>query len=218
MRALIPAALVPVLLATASPPAAAGEEVGAEEILAGLTSCRQVSHGKYRADDGAPARIPVCDTKGAVFFEADMDIDCDGQVSRQCSRKTDPLFQAATAFQQSDGKPLDSARLPYVVVPGASRIWKHEESGIKGGAVAAVIHGGRLTYAVVGDTGPTDIIGEASYAAAKSLGIDPDPVRGGTGSGVTYVLFKNSRVTPIESRDDAVSRGRELAERFVRGG
>ncbi|RII09270.1 Fungal chitosanase [Streptomyces sp. YIM 130001] len=217
MRALIPAALVPVLLATASPPAAAGDRAGAEELLAELSSCRQISHGKYRADDGSPARIPVCDTKGAVFFKADMDIDCDGQVSRQCNKKKDPLFQAATAFQQSDGKPLDSARLPYVVVPGASKIWKHEDSGIKGGAVAAVIHDGHLTYAVVGDTGPTDIIGEASYATAKSLGIDPDPARGGTGSGVTYVLFKNSRADPIESRDAAVTRGRELTERFVRG-
>ncbi|MGW0734502.1 hypothetical protein [Streptomyces sp. NPDC002851] len=29
------------------------------------------------------------------------------------------------------------------------------------------------------DSGPKDPIGEASYAAAKGLGIDPDPVRGG---------------------------------------
>jgi hypothetical protein len=34
--------------------------------------------------------------------------------------------------------------------------------------------------AVVGDVGPRTKIGEISIAAAKLLGIDPDPVNGGT--------------------------------------
>ncbi len=42
---------------------------------------------------------------------------------------------------------------------------------------------------MVGDTGPDEIIGEASYATAKALGIDPDPETGGTDSGVTYIVF-----------------------------
>ena len=75
--------------------------------------------------------------------------------------------------------------------------------------------GSYVTYAVVGDTRPTDIIGEASYATASSLGINPDPSNGGTDSGVTYLFFKNSKVTPIESHANAVSTGEALARQFV---
>lgn len=82
--------------------------------------------------------------------------------------------------------------------------------------MVAVIHDNQIQYAVVGDTGPTDIIGEASYATAKSLGIDPAPATGGTASGVTYILFTNSRVSPIESRSAAASLGESLAKRFLR--
>ena len=53
--------------------------------------------------------------------------------------------------------------------------------------MAAVIFNGKIQYAVFGDTGPTDIIGEASYACAQKLGINPDPKNGGVGSGVTYI-------------------------------
>ncbi|EGX54890.1 hypothetical protein SZN_35677, partial [Streptomyces zinciresistens K42] len=60
--------------------------------------------------------------------------------------------------------------------------------------------------------------GEASYAAAERLGIPPDPARGGAASGVTYIVFKNSRVSPLESRDAAVALGGKLAEEFAAGG
>lgn len=213
------------LLAAAAPPATAlpavagggtgADPVSAADLLARVKTCTPISHGKYRTDQGGPAKVPVCGTKGAVFWEADMDIDCDGRVTAACSRKTDPSFLPDTAFQTSGGKPLDSARLPYVVVPGPGPLWNHTESGIAGGGVAAVIYRGKVQYAVVGDTGPTGIIGEASYAAAQALGIDPDPKTGGAASGVTYILFKNSRVSPIESHEAAVTAGRELARTFV---
>ncbi|WP_406390944.1 glycoside hydrolase family 75 protein [Streptomyces sp. NBC_00887] len=219
------------LLAAAAFPAAAlpavagghGGETGtdavsAADLLARVKTCTPISHGKYRTDQGGPAKVPVCGTKGAVFWEADMDIDCDGRVTAACSGKTDPSFLPDTAFRTSGGKPLDSARLPYVVVPGPGPLWNHTRSGIVGGGVAAVIYRGKVQYAVVGDTGPTGIIGEASYAAAEALGVDPDPKTGGTASGVTYILFKNSRVSPIENPEAAVTAGRELARKFVADG
>ena len=86
---------------------------------------------------------------------------------------------------------------------------------MRGGSVAAVVYRDRVSYAVVGDTGPTDIIGEASYAAAKSLGVDPDPRSGGAPSGVTYIVFKDSRVTPLEDREAAETQGERLAREFV---
>jgi hypothetical protein len=72
-----------------------------------------------------------------------------------------------------------------------------------------------VQYAVVGDTGPRDIIGEASYATARGLGIGADPRAGGTPSGVTYVVFKNSRVARIQDHAAAVAAGTRLARLFV---
>ncbi|MFH8486967.1 glycoside hydrolase family 75 protein [Streptomyces longisporoflavus] len=178
-------------------------------------SCKQVSRGKYRTDDGAAETIPVCGKRGAVHWTADMDIDCDGRPSPACNRRTDPLFQNTTAFQESTGRQLSAEWLPYIVVPGASSRWNHTEHGITGGSVAAVIHGDKVLYAVVGDTGPTELIGEASYAAAKALGIRPDPGTGGTDSGVTYIVFDGPKASPIEDHRAAVAQGDELARQFL---
>ncbi|MEU1943359.1 glycoside hydrolase family 75 protein [Streptomyces sp. NPDC059474] len=197
-------------------PASAKEgTVTAAQLLAKVQGCSQISSGKYRTDDETSANIPVCGANGAVFWKADMDIDCDGQVTSRCNENTDPWFQDDTAFHQSDGKPLVADKLPYVVVPSPSSTWDYTKSGIKGGGVVAVIYNNKVEYAVVGDTGPTKIIGEASYATANGLGIDPNPETGGAESGVTYIVFKNSSVSPIENHDKAVSVGDGLAKQFI---
>ena len=187
----------------------------AAELLAKVTGCTQISSGKYRTDEESSRTVPVCDKNGAVFWKADMDIDCDGQRTSQCNEDTDCCFQDDTAFHQSDGKPLNAAALPYVVVPSPSSTWDYRNFGIKGGGVVAIIYNDQVLYAVVGDTGPTDIIGEASYASAAQLGINPDPSNGGTDSGVTYVVFKNATISPIEDHNKAVSTGEQLARQFI---
>lgn len=204
--------LVPAL---AHPSTAYEGTVHAAELLAKVRSCTRISHGSYRSDVGAPADIPVCGTRGAVFWKADMDIDCDGRPGVRCNPNADPSFTSATAYLQSDGRHLSAERLPFVVVPGVSARWNYRDYGIRGGTVAAVIYGGQVQYAVVGDVGPGEIIGEASYATAQRLGINPDPRRGGTASGVTYILFKGSRVYPIEDHVGAVDEGERLARAFV---
>jgi hypothetical protein len=226
VRSLTPAALGAALLAPVALPALANPRqaihryegsVTAADLLAKARGCVRASEGLYRSDAGAPAVIPVCGLDGAVFWKADMDIDCDGRSGPRCNRDTDPSFQSMTSFQQSDGRYLSSETLPFVVVPVPSRIWDYRVHGIKGGSVAAVIHEGRVQYAVVGDTGPQNVIGEASYATAKALGISPDPISGGTASGVTYIVFEDSLVRPIEDHAAAVEKGEELARRLVEG-
>ncbi|MDX3802532.1 glycoside hydrolase family 75 protein [Streptomyces sp. AK04-3B] len=203
--------------ADADRPAAAQEgSVSAAALLAKVTSCSQISSGKYRTDEETSATVPVCGKNGAVFWKADMDVDCDGQRTSKCSEATDPWYQDDTAFHQSDGRPLRADALPYVVVPSSSSLWNYGSAGIKGGGVVAVIYQNKVEYAVVGDTGPTKIIGEASYATAKALGINPDPENGGADSGVTYILFKNSKASPIESHSAAVGLGDRLAQAFLR--
>ncbi|MFH9657755.1 glycoside hydrolase family 75 protein [Streptomyces sp. NPDC017248] len=214
--ALLAAGLLPAHASAAAAPRTAQEgTVSAADLLAKVTSCAQVSNGKYKTDDETSATVPVCGKNGAVFWKADMDIDCDGQRTTNCNEDRDPWYQDDTAFHQSDGKPLKAETLPYVVVPSTSSIWDYSGAGIKGGGVVAVIYNNKVEYAVVGDTGPSKIIGEASYATAKALGIDPDPETGGAESGVTYILFKNSKVSPIESHSAAVSLGDQLAKQFL---
>ncbi|SEE15065.1 glycoside hydrolase family 75 protein [Streptomyces sp. Ag109_O5-10] len=213
--ALLAAGVLPASASGAVPKSAQEGSVSAADLLAKVTSCSQISNGKYKTDDETSATIPVCGKNGAVFWKADMDIDCDGQRTTNCNENRDPWYQDDTAFHQSDGKPLKAESLPYIVVPSSSSIWNYSSAGIKGGGVVAVIYNNKVEYAVVGDTGPTKIIGEASYATAKALGIDPDPATGGADSGVTYILFKNSKVSPIESHSAAVTLGDQLAKQFL---
>lgn len=213
--ALLAAGVLPASASGATPKSAQEGSVSAADLLAKVTSCSQISNGKYKTDDETSATVPVCGKNGAVFWKADMDIDCDGQRTTNCNEDRDPWYQDDTAFHQSDGKALKAESLPYVVVPSSSSIWNYSNAGIKGGGVVAVIHNNKVEYAVIGDTGPTKIIGEASYATAKALGIDPDPATGGADSGVTYILFKNSKVSPIESHSAAVSLGDSLAKQFL---
>jgi hypothetical protein len=213
------AALTPAAVASASssvPAAAPTAAPSAAQLLAKMNSCKQISNGKYKTDEDVSAKtVAICDANGAVFWKADMDVDCDGQRTSQCNENTDCCYQGDTAFHQSDGKPLIASSLPYIVVPSSSSIWKYSSSNLKGGGSCAVIYNGKVEYAVIGDTGPTSIIGEASYATAKALGINPDPSNGGTDSGVTYLCFKNSKVSPIENHGTATSVGQGLASTFV---
>ncbi|GAB2954180.1 glycoside hydrolase family 75 protein [Streptomyces heilongjiangensis] len=224
VRSLTLAAAGAALLAPVTLPALAHQQqsieregaVTAAELLAKVRGCVRVSEGLFRSDADAPAVIPVCGLDGAVYWKADMDIDCDGRPSTRCNRTTDPWFQPTTSYQQSDGRYLSAADLPFVVLPAPSSVWDYRKHGITGGSVAAVVHGDRVQYAVVGDNGPQNIIGEASYATAEGLGIRPDPRTGGVTSGVTYIVFENTKVTPIEDHKAAVEQGEALAREFVR--
>ncbi|WP_406505269.1 glycoside hydrolase family 75 protein [Streptomyces sp. NBC_00212] len=210
------AALLAAATFPATAPASAAEgPVKAAELLAKVGTCSQISHGKYKTDPSAAPAVPVCGMDGAVFWKAGLGIDCDGQSTAACNESTDPWFQPDTRFHQSNGKPLSAEQLPYVVVPSAGSIWNYASAGIKGGGVVAVIYGNKVEYAVVGDTGPSNTIGEASYATAKALGMDPNPKTGGAESGVTYILFKNSQSKPIESHSAATTLGHDLTQRFL---
>ena len=74
-----------------------------------------------------------------------------------------------------------------------------------------------VEYGVFGDEGPKAIIGEASYAMAVKLGIDPDPSTGGTDSGVTYIAFTGpgAVVPKIEDHQGAVTLGEQLASTLI---
>jgi hypothetical protein len=180
----------------------------AAELLATLANCNRVG-GDYATDSGGAQTIAICGLTGAVFWKADLDIDCDGKISTQCNTGTDPSFDDQTSATDSHGDPLDAATLPYVVVPLPSTRFDSTAHGLALGSVIAVIYQDKVEYGVFGDEGPSSIIGEASYRMAQLLGIDPDPATGGTDSGVAYIAFTGpSAVDPvIEDHDMAVLLG-----------
>ncbi|WP_350279183.1 peptidoglycan-binding protein [Kribbella sp. HUAS MG21] len=188
----------------------------AQQLRARASCESQLSTGKYAHDAGGSRTAAVCKSGAAVHWTADFDIDCDGQRTTQCNENTDPSFQPETSWQQSDGRPLNSAGLPFIVVPLPSSIWDYRTAGIGGATVAAVVYQDKVAYAVVGDQGPTGIIGEGSYKLAQQLGINPNPATGGIdGAVVTFVLFPGVKASPIENAADAVSEGEAAANAFV---
>lgn len=189
----------------------------ASQLLAKMKSCTKVSKSPYAPNSGGSATVDICGLTNAVYWQADLDVDCDGKSSSACSSATDPWYQAQTAATDSQGEYLDAAELPYVVVPGVSTRWSYKSSGVAMGSVVAVIYDDKVEFGIVGDIGPTGAIGEASYAMAKRLGIDPNPKTGGIGSGVTYLVFTGTSgiVTKNEDHAEAVSVGVKRANEFL---
>jgi hypothetical protein len=180
-----------------------------------MATCHQISTGLYKTDlDSASATVPVCGATGASFWKADLDVDCDGhlQPGSPCN-PADPNFQPDTLCHDANNVALDPASVPYVVVPTPSTIWDFRTAGLGCGSVVAVIVKDQVFYAVVGDAGPTPIIGAASYATAKALGV-ADPNAGGIDSGVTYLVFQ-AKAPNITDHNGVISAGQTAARAFV---
>jgi len=184
-------------------PVPAATPVVPADLLAKLGTCQQLAGTtKFRADSGSSATIPVCGIGSSViWWKADFDVDCDGGTSATC--KADPDYQSETATVDSKGNPLDASNLPYVVIPGVSNGFDYKVKGLKMGSVVAVVYNNKISYGILGDVGPQGVIGEASYAMAKELGINPSPTSGGVDSGVTYVAFTGAAAVVGKKEDHA---------------
>lgn len=186
----------------------------AAELLARIATCDQVVGGTYATDTGAPSNISICGFPEAVAWKADLDVDCDGKMTAKCNLTTDPDFMNQTAATDSMGNPLDASALPFVVIPGRGSRFDYRAAGLDMGSVVGVIFNDHVEYGVLGDIGPTAIIGEASYRMAEILGIDPDPSTGGADSGVAYIAFTGAAamVNVIEDHAEANTLGIERAK------
>ena len=183
-------------------------EPTADDLLALTQNCDPLPGVGYFSNDyGGSNTIPMCELDGAIWFRADMDIDCDGGTEAEC--KADPYYLPETSANDSNGDPLDASHLPFSVLPLNSNGFSMSEWGLRLGSTTAVIYQGQLLYMPLGDRGPSGTVGEASYAAAVDLGIPPSPISGGVPSGVTYIFFDGSDavVSPIESESAAASVG-----------
>lgn len=184
------------------------------EVVARLGACARIG-GDYARDSGGTANIPVCETGSVIWWDADMDIDCDGGRGAECM--SDPYYLPETSAVDSMGAPLDASTLPFVVIPLASSRFRYADHGIRHGQVALAMYRDRMVFGIFGDLGPAAIIGEASYAMAEELGIPSSPISGGVGSGVHYLIFTGAtaRVTRNEDHAEAVTMGESLLADFM---
>lgn len=95
---------------------------------------------------------------------------------------------------------VNSNTIPFIVLPGG------QHGGARLGDIAVVVNTANdsLAYALFADIGPRAHLGEGSIALAKALGIRSDPKRGGTASGVRYLVFPgsgNGRPRPVAEID-----------------
>jgi hypothetical protein len=103
---------------------------------------------------------------------------------------------------------VDASRIPFFVLPGGmARLL-----GARPGDFAVVFNqrNGKSSYAIFGDVGPYDRIGEGSVALAENLGIRSDARNGGTRGGVVYLVFPGSGNGRPRTIEEINSEGQKL--------
>jgi hypothetical protein len=103
---------------------------------------------------------------------------------------------------------LDSTKIPYIVLPGGMA----RQMGARPGDFAVVLNrrNGMSSYAIFGDVGPQDRIGEGSMALAENLGIRSDARMGGTRRGILYLIFPKSGNGQPRTVDEIKEEGERL--------
>lgn len=191
-------------------PFAQGHPFG-EEFRARFNMCDQhdVCFGKPQSCSTDKSRnVSLLRLPGTViFYEAKMAVDIDGsklaaRLYRERKKAGKPVIdQPDTSLRYADGTSIDADTVPYVAVPGGNF---RAAMGIKMGDIAAVVYRDTISYAVVGDVGPTCKIGEGSSRLHEQLGHKVCVARDGKGictlisdhgieAGVLYFIFPGSR-------------------------
>jgi hypothetical protein len=174
---------------------------------------------KFTTDSGKtvhvcalPGAEGTANPGGAIYWTADMDIDCDGATTEHCpgsGADKDPSYYYQTSFagphsaQSKDGPALSAEKTPYVVIPDEIKNVDQQN----GGNIVAIIYNGQIEFAVFGDQieyqsgDDGEPIGEASVRAAIGLGIPASPATGGVSGGVTYIAFTGEGSQPKDMED-----------------
>ena len=102
------------------------------------------------------------------------------------SRVGSPRF----ALFNDPARYVDASKIPFIVLPGGMA----RQFGARPGDFAVVFNqrNGRSSYAIFGDVGPPDRIGEGSVALAENLAIRSDARNGGARRGIFFLVFPGS--------------------------
>jgi hypothetical protein len=107
---------------------------------------------------------------------------------------------------------VDASRIPFLVLPGGMA----RQLGARVGDFAVVFNqrNGKISYAIFGDVGPHDRIGEGSMALAENLGIRSDARNGGTRRGIVYLVFPGSGNGRPRSIEEINAEGQKLLQEW----
>jgi len=205
-------------------PAFGGDEGGisAAQLLAVVKHGQLIkeTENKFRTKVEEPKNVSMFSLTNATFWTADMDIDSDGRETVMCNKQRDPDFQN----ELSCGTDIAADETPYFVIP-IGKPANSRKRGIRIGQVGAIICSNHVAYAAfLDECGDSTLIGEASIATARLLGVDPDPKTGGTDGPVTYIVFtgESGRITdPKDYANHAkaieigVKRAKELIAQYT---
>jgi Fungal chitosanase of glycosyl hydrolase group 75 len=123
--------------------------------------------------------------------------DADGEPIIQGPNDPFPGYYVSATALADRSKPfndptryVDASKIPFVVLPGGMA----RQLGARPGDFAAVFNqrNGKGSFAIFGDVGPYDRIGEGSVALAENLGIRSDARNGGARRGILYLVFPGS--------------------------
>jgi hypothetical protein len=123
--------------------------------------------------------------------------DADGEPIIQGPNDPYPGYYVSATALADRSKPfndptryVDASKIPFVVLPGGMA----RQLGARPGDFAVTFNqrNGKSSYAIFGDVGPYDRIGEGSVALAENLGIRSDARNGGARRGILYLVFPGS--------------------------
>ncbi len=123
--------------------------------------------------------------------------DADGEPFIQGPNDPFPgYYVSATALADRTKLPndptryVDASKIPFVVLPGGMA----RQLGARPGDFVIVFNrrNNKSSYAIFGDVGPFDRIGEGSIALAENIGVRSDPRNGGARGGIFYLVFPGS--------------------------
>ncbi len=143
--------------------------------------------------------------------------DADGEPFIQGPDDPFPGYYVSATALADRSKPVndptryvDASRIPFVVLPGGMA----RQLGARPGDFAVVFNrrNGKSSYAIFGDVGPYDRIGEGSMALAENLGIRSDARNGGARRGILYLVFPGSGNRGPRTIEEINSEGQKLLQ------
>ncbi|GAA6013139.1 hypothetical protein JCM10207_006183 [Rhodosporidiobolus poonsookiae] len=136
-----------------------------------------------------------------IWWESNMDIDCDGAPSATGICVSDGSYQSQTAFTDDSGNPIDASTVQYVVIDQDDN-FDPTSFGVQPLSVVAVVcgKGGKMTFGVWADTNAIGSMGEASVTFGRVC--FGEVINGNSGHGpadVLYIAFPGSEADTVPS-------------------
>ncbi|GAA6059551.1 hypothetical protein JCM10212_000607 [Sporobolomyces blumeae] len=152
-----------------------------------------------KGKDGTRYCADAQDSPSFVYWESNMDVDCDGAPSTDGICEGDGSYFELTAFTDDAGKPINALEVPYVVINQGDG-FDATKFGVQPLSVVAVIcgKGGQITFGIWADTNALGSMGEASVNLARiCFGSGINGNAGHDEADVLYVAFAGSKADTV---------------------